>query len=100
MIRSLLLSILVLVVLASNMQEADALAAIVRRVRTGIFGIGRRSSGPKPAAASFVRPSTPLAPPSPTRDIAASFDTSFADSLRKDMTELVYERSMERLHVN
>jgi hypothetical protein len=99
MIRSTLLFVLCMIVLASNMQEADALAAIVRRVRTGIFGIGRRE--PKPAPASFVRPViAPLAPPSPPKDMVASFDTSFADSLRKDMTELVYERSMARLHVN
>ena len=85
--RSIVLSVLCVLVLASNMQEAEAFAVSTVGILQRVLSRGRS----KPVAAP------PLAPP---KDIAASFDTSFADSLRKDMTELVYERSMERLHVN
>lgn len=105
MIRSIIPAICLILVLTSNLEQADALAAIVRRVRrAGLFGIGRAQRTPTPVAAKLVAapvssPAATLEQPNVVNPVTA-FDCFDADSYRREMTNLVYERSMERLHVN
>lgn len=101
MIRSIFLS-LFLIVLAFNVEQTEGLAAIVRRVRNaGLFGIGRRAQRSAPHAAANVkrvyqapRETSIAVPP------ATAFDSFDADAYRREMTDLVYQRNMRRLHVN
>jgi hypothetical protein len=107
MIRSIFIA-LCLIVLAAQMEQTEALAAIVRRVRnTGLFGIGRRAQRSTMPAQVVVPPSTPTTiasnNPSHCQSDAAgfAFESSFdADSYRREMIDLVYQRNLQRFHVN
>ena len=101
MVRSIFYTLL-LIVIASNVAETEGLAAIIRRVRNvGVFGIRRaqRMQNVAPPNVKLVAqaqfdPATAVPP------VTASFDSFDIDSYRKEMTELVYQRSLQRLHVN
>lgn len=81
----------------ANLDQSDALASIVRNVRkAGIFGLlgGRRGNG---------FPHQPVTPTpqmqfreATNSHIADSMEGFDADAYRKEMTDLVYRRSLER----
>ena len=92
MIRSILV---VPVLVLAFLFEVEGLAAIVRRVRTGLFGIRRAR------AVSHVPSKTVVSQP---RNEGQAFGTPAVDSFdpdsyRREMTDLVYQRNMQRLHV-
>jgi hypothetical protein len=93
MMRSVFVALFALV-LASMLDQSQALASIPRSVqRTGIWGklTGRTHGGFPSVPATRGIESTPL-PQAITND-PAGFDV---DAYRQEMTDLVYERSMQR----
>ncbi|KAG7367026.1 hypothetical protein IV203_029696 [Nitzschia inconspicua] len=100
MIRSTFLAFC-FIVLASNLDQTNGLAAIVRRVRNaGLFGIRRAQRTPRVVPnAPFVAPTLPAAKVDPAVNLVTTFDSFDADLYRREMTDLVYERNMQRLHV-
>mmetsp|Transcript_30331 Transcript_30331/g.50397 ORF Transcript_30331/g.50397 Transcript_30331/m.50397 type:complete len:103 (-) Transcript_30331:66-374(-) len=102
MIRSIFVTLFCLIVLASHLEPTEGLAAIVRRFRnTGLWGkrapVQQRSSAAA-ARVAFVQ----AAPSEDIRSVppATAFDSFDADAYRREMTDLVYSRNMQRLHVN
>ena len=93
MMRSISFAFFALV-LASMSDQTQAFAPIDRSVRrTSIWGklTGQPHGGSAPVPATQVMESNPL-PQVPTQD-STIFD---ADAYRREMTDLVYERSMQR----
>jgi hypothetical protein len=96
MLRSIFIT-LFLIVLASNVAQTDGLAAIIRRVRNvGLFGIRRAEGVPhaQRLARAVTDPSKAVFP------VTASFDSFDVELYRREITDLVYQRNMQRLHVN
>ncbi len=83
-----------LFVFASTLDQTESFASIVRSVRrTGIWGklTGQPADFPQVPATAQVTPAEPAAPAS-SQDMGG-FN---ADAYRREMTDLVYQRSMQR----
>ena len=95
MLRATTFFDLLVLILASTLDQTESFASIVRSVRrAGIWGkLTGQSAGfsPVPAATTQVAPSEPVVTAS-FQDMG-SFD---ADAYRREMTDLVYQRSMQR----
>ena len=102
MMRSTTCFLIFVFALATMMGETEGLASVVRTVRQGVWGrltsaVGKPSNNAAPPA--FVKQTkVPVVTSSLQRETSdhqesASFD---ADSYRREMTDLVYERSMQR----
>jgi hypothetical protein len=94
MMRSLLFFALLVIVLAVlDQTQGLAFGSIVRPVRGSIWGkVAMQSAAGFPEARIEATPmiATPLSPAAP---VVGGFDV---DACRREMTDLVYQRSMER----
>jgi hypothetical protein len=99
MMRSIFITFC-LVILATQLEEIQGLAAIVRRFRcVGFWGrrSTQRTTRLHPIQVNAQAPTDMARDDSIPPTVFASFD---ADAYRREMTDLVYQRNMERLHVN
>jgi hypothetical protein len=92
MMRSLFFALLV-VVLAVDQTQGLAFVSIVRTVRGSIWGeVTRKSAAGLPEARIEATPMI-VKPLSPAAADVGGFDV---DACRREMTDLVYQRSMQR----
>jgi hypothetical protein len=99
MIRSIFITLCLILVLAT--QETQGLAAIVRRFRTVSFW-GKRSTQ-RTTRLSPVQVNAQSLTGIVKEDLVlppTAFVSFDPDAYRREMTDLVYERSMQRLHAN
>jgi hypothetical protein len=93
MMRSLFFALLVIVL---AVDQTQGLASTARTVRGSIWGKLTRQSAPGFPQAAIIEATTPMVvqPLSPAApDAVGGFD---ADAYRREMTDLVYQRSMQR----
>ncbi len=110
MVRATSILVALCLVLAINMQSTDALASIVRRAQDNRFGwgiVGRQND----ASSRVSRISTPMVVEAssrpnvrsddsitPTTPIVVSVEAFDGDSYRREITNLVYQRNIQRLN--
>eukprot|EP00339_Tiarina_fusa_P007133 CAMPEP_0117041422 /NCGR_PEP_ID=MMETSP0472-20121206/28928_1 /TAXON_ID=693140 ORGANISM="Tiarina fusus, Strain LIS" /NCGR_SAMPLE_ID=MMETSP0472 /ASSEMBLY_ACC=CAM_ASM_000603 /LENGTH=83 /DNA_ID=CAMNT_0004752427 /DNA_START=101 /DNA_END=352 /DNA_ORIENTATION=+ len=79
------------------MGETEGLASVVRTVRQGVLGklIGKRTASgfPKPVNGPVAPSTFPADATAVSQEAFGGFD---ADSYRREMRDLVYQRSMQR----